>query len=586
MRDWGHRYPDAGYGGRFYGWLRAENPQPYNSWGNGSAMRVSPAGWLYPTLEKTRAMARLTADVTHNHPEGIRGAEAAAGAIFLARTGHTKEEIRDYAVREIGYDLSRTCDEIRPGYHHVESCQQTVPEALTAFLEGNDFEDVIRTAVSLGGDCDTLTCIAGSIAEAFYGVLWTLKRECMIRLPADMLDVLYRFDAATAYKWTQEEILSVSRNLLEELRDCEDGTVTTTCQLLSDLEYNVSNSREYSLSELFEIHNKLWRMARENSISLTSLSKGIPEGLPFFLDFVVRNKKAKIKCPFCGSTSTAQILYGLPLFSEKLEKQLEEGKLTLGGCCIKTADIDGVRVEVDPTRKCNKCKKKFGTPPVLLSKDRMSGEYYSDIITSIEFEVGGYFGGYTKTTVSKDDKGATVTVTKPYEDESTAAMTHITLYRWNKLINRLYEYMFVHEWKKKYVDPDVLDGTQWSLDIEMTGRRKRSYYGSNKYPPCWEELIKAFKEIAYARGGKATHPQLSHDSYQREAERDSKSSRFPGIVTMEDTLEEYEALYGDIYQLPDPERAIRKLIADGFFERHPEMADKILKTNKKPKKKT
>ena len=194
MRDWGHRYPDAGYGGRFYGWLRAENPQPYNSWGNGSAMRVSPAGWLYPTLEKTRAMARLTADVTHNHPEGIRGAEAAAGAIFLARTGHTKEEIRDYAVREIGYDLSRTCDEIRPGYHHVESCQQTVPEALTAFLEGNDFEDVIRTAVSLGGDCDTLTCIAGGIAEAFYGVPEELKAECRARLEPDMLEVLDRFD--------------------------------------------------------------------------------------------------------------------------------------------------------------------------------------------------------------------------------------------------------------------------------------------------------------------------------------------------------------------------------------------------------
>ena len=194
MQKWGHRYPRAGYGGRFSGWLRAKNPQPYGSYGNGSAMRVSAAGWLYDTLEETRRIARLTAEVTHNHPEGVKGAEATAGAIYLARTGHSKDEIRDYIVREFGYDLSRTCDEIRPVYHHVESCQETVPEAITAFLEGNGFEDVIRTAVSLGGDCDTLTCIAGGIAEAFYGIPDSMTAEGRKRLPVDMLLVLDRFN--------------------------------------------------------------------------------------------------------------------------------------------------------------------------------------------------------------------------------------------------------------------------------------------------------------------------------------------------------------------------------------------------------
>ena len=144
-------------------------------------------------------MARLTAEVTHNHPEGIKGAEAAASAVFLARTGHSKDELRGYIVREFGYDLSRTCDEIRPAYCHNETCQKTVPEAITAFLEGTDFEDVIRTAVSLGGDCDTLTCIAGSIAEAFYGVPEPLKDVCRSRLPKDMLDVLCRFDIFRAH---------------------------------------------------------------------------------------------------------------------------------------------------------------------------------------------------------------------------------------------------------------------------------------------------------------------------------------------------------------------------------------------------
>jgi len=193
MRKWGKRYPNAGYGMRFYRWLHSEHPEPYGSYGNGSAMRVSSAGWLFGTLEETRHMARLTAEVTHNHPEGIKGAEAAASAIFMARTGSSKNEIRDYIISEFGYDLSRTCDEIRPGYHHVESCQGTVPEAITAFLEGTDFEDVIRTAVSLGGDCDTLTCIAGSMAEAFYVVPEEMIDECRKRLPEDMRKVVDRF---------------------------------------------------------------------------------------------------------------------------------------------------------------------------------------------------------------------------------------------------------------------------------------------------------------------------------------------------------------------------------------------------------
>jgi ADP-ribosylglycohydrolase len=141
-------------------------------------------------------MARLSADVTHNHSEGIKGAEATAAAIFLGRTGHSKAEIRAYVENEFHYDLSRTCDEIRPTYRHVESCQETVPEAITAFLEGDSFEDVIRTAVSLGGDCDTLTCIAGSIAEGFYGVPENLKQECCDRLPGDLKVVLAKFDAA------------------------------------------------------------------------------------------------------------------------------------------------------------------------------------------------------------------------------------------------------------------------------------------------------------------------------------------------------------------------------------------------------
>lgn len=194
MKKWGRRYPDAGYGARFICWLALRDAAPYNSYGNGSAMRVSSVAWLFNDLNTVRRMARISAEVTHNHPEGIKGAEATAAAIFMARTGSSKATIKEYIESEFHYDLSRTCDEIRPNYYHVESCQETVPEAITAFLEGDSFEDVIRTAVSLGGDCDTLTCIAGSIAEGFYGVPDVLKRECENRLSVDLLAVLHQFN--------------------------------------------------------------------------------------------------------------------------------------------------------------------------------------------------------------------------------------------------------------------------------------------------------------------------------------------------------------------------------------------------------
>ncbi|MCI7640403.1 MAG: ADP-ribosylglycohydrolase family protein [Clostridiales bacterium] len=194
MQTYGQAFPYAGYGGMFRRWLKESNPQPYGSYGNGSAMRVSSVGWLFDDLETVRHMARLSAKVTHNHPEGIKGAEATASAIYLARTGSTKAEIKAYIESNFHYDLSRTCDEIRPTYRHVESCQETVPEAITAFLEGNSFEDVIRTAVSLGGDCDTLTCIAGSIAEGYYGVPEELKQQCREKLPEDLRKVLRRFE--------------------------------------------------------------------------------------------------------------------------------------------------------------------------------------------------------------------------------------------------------------------------------------------------------------------------------------------------------------------------------------------------------
>lgn len=197
MQDWGHRYPNAGYGGRFSCWLRSRNPQPYRSYGNGSAMRVSAAGWLYPTLARTRRVARATANVTHNHPEGLKGAEATAIAVFMALHGAAKDEIRAVMEKEY-YPCEVTLAEYRrrKDGHGAETCMVSVPQALQCFYEGEDYEDVIRSCISIGGDCDTTGAIAGAIAGAYYGIEDELYEKVKMQyLPADLREIVENFDA-------------------------------------------------------------------------------------------------------------------------------------------------------------------------------------------------------------------------------------------------------------------------------------------------------------------------------------------------------------------------------------------------------
>lgn len=187
MKNYVRRYPNAGYGAFFHRWALSSGNQPYQSWGNGAAMRISPAGWAYESLEEVLAKAAQFTEVTHNHPEGIKGGQATAASVFLARNDVPKEEIKKYVETKFQYDLSRTLDEIRPAYSFDGSCQGTVPEAVTAFLESRDFEDAIRNAVSLGGDSYTLACITGCIAEAYYGgVPRFIAEKAMDILPADL----------------------------------------------------------------------------------------------------------------------------------------------------------------------------------------------------------------------------------------------------------------------------------------------------------------------------------------------------------------------------------------------------------------
>jgi len=194
MQSVGRNYPNCGYGGGFYRWMFSGNPQPYNSYGNGAAMRVSAAGFVAESLEEAKKISKLVTEVTHNHPEGIKGAKATAAAIFLARTGKSKKEIRNYIESVYHYDLDKSMKDIISKGHGEEICQISVPQALVCFLLSDSYIDTIRKAVSIGGDSDTIACIAGSIAEAFYGMDEEYIEETMKRLPDDLKDIVTAFE--------------------------------------------------------------------------------------------------------------------------------------------------------------------------------------------------------------------------------------------------------------------------------------------------------------------------------------------------------------------------------------------------------
>jgi len=194
----GNKYPSS-YGIRFSDWLVASDPKPYNSWGNGSAMRVSPVAWFYDNLTDVEEAANTSASVTHNHPEGIKGAQATAAAIFMARTGKNKQDIKSYLESKYEYILDFTLDDIRSSYNFDESCAGTVPPAIVAFLESTDFVDSIRNAISIGGDSDTLAAITGSVAEAYYGVPNTIANEAFTYLSDELSGIVRQFQIQIRY---------------------------------------------------------------------------------------------------------------------------------------------------------------------------------------------------------------------------------------------------------------------------------------------------------------------------------------------------------------------------------------------------
>ena len=301
-------------------------------------------------------------------------------------------------------------------------------------------------------------------------------------------------------EYTKTELRKIAEELVEELRELDDGAETTANQLAKNYGY-----RDLDNEELLLLDDYLNKSAKANKITLERTGNNKAEVLPFNPAFVVRNKNAQIMCPRCGSTNTARYQYGYPAYSEDFQRKLDSGKIVLGGCCISSVDVNGEQVFDMPERFCNECKKDFGMPPILYNNKEEKYEDYRDVVNGISFSIGGYFGDFTNITIKKNKNGAIVHVDKPFvfprnPDECLDLEDkQITLAKWNKIVSKLYEKIYIHEWNKDYTDIGVLDGTNWEVEITLEGRRKRTYSGSNAYPSNWSDFIRIFKEFSKFR---------------------------------------------------------------------------------------
>ena len=298
-------------------------------------------------------------------------------------------------------------------------------------------------------------------------------------------------------EYSKADIRDIAEDLVEELRDLDDGTKISTRELAEQNWYD-----DLDEDDLFELDDALRRAAKANKITLDmSAHKGLEEGLPFNLSFIVKNKRAQIKCPRCGSIHTARYLYGMPAFNEEMKRKLDAGRLVLGGCCVSFVEVDGEEIYDMPKRFCNDCKKDFQSPPIIYKKEEDKWEDFRDIVTQIKFEIGGFLGR-SKVVIKRKDEGAIVHTEEPFfikkidpENPIPYGDKQIRPDKWRRIVSKLFDEMYVHEWKKHYYpDEPVEDGEQWELTIRFEGRRGMKISGDNAYPPYWPELKKIFRE--------------------------------------------------------------------------------------------
>ena len=453
MQEIGRKYPNCGYGGMFSRWVFSKDPQPYNSFGNGAAMRISPVGFAARTESEASRLSEAVTGVTHNHDEGIKGAEASAVAIFMAQRGFTKGEIQD-KIKSSYYPLNFKIDEIRDTYQFNETCQETVPQAIEAFLESTSFEDAIRTAISLGGDSDTLAAITGAIAEAYYGVPYDIKDKALTYLDDDLRKI---YD-----EWSE---FDGSESRLPKFK-----VFTKYIGKISDIE---------SFGE--------WFADRKNDGTLEH---------PIQMPFVNFNDLVDLFADEFYQFSESHPEYQLTRYGSILERN----GLNWGDEKMRNADVDSLDAKcilalimgaIRAERFCDGALLSFFKDGFIVKwLKRLKDIDDSNVaaqIAEIYFEIGG-FGGYdTYRIICKDNRAVIVTtpwyespIEKQYSLEETA-----------KLLDD-FKTLHVEYWSSEYVDPCICDGTQWQLAVKYKGQRGTVWEGSNAYPYNWDDLLSFF----------------------------------------------------------------------------------------------
>lgn len=452
MQKIGRQYPNCGFGRMFSKWVFSDDPEPYNSFGNGAAMRISPVGFFARTESEARRLSEIVTGTTHNHDEGLKGAEATAVAIFMARRGFTKIEIRN-RINSYYYHLDFSIDGIRDTYLFNETCQETVPQAIMAFLESTSFEDAIRTAISVGGDSDTLAAITGAIAEAYYGVPEILRQKALAYLDNE-LRAIYdewcnfdknectpeKFKVLTKYIGKLEAVDSFDKWFFEQ---GNDGTTEHPYQM-PFLHFN-------ELAELF-----------------------VKEFYQFFENH-----------PEYQLTSYESIMesHGIA-WDAKSMRDADEASLDTQ--CILALIMGAIRTE----RFCEGTLLSFfedGSILKWLRRLKFIDNFNNLVgIEEIYFEIGGFFGGFDKYHIRFNEEGeASLFTTKWFEPSDRK---YFSKEEAAHLLDG-FKSIQVDYWNSEYIDPFVCDGTQWRLAVKYKDQRATVWEGSNAYPANWNELL-------------------------------------------------------------------------------------------------
>lgn len=454
MQEIGLKYPNCGYGGMFRQWVFSNNPKPYNSFGNGSAMRISPVGFAARSAQEACELSKAVTKTTHNHHEGIKGAEATALAIFMARRGATKREIRNEINRKY-YSLDFKIDEIRDAYEFNATCQGSVPQAIVAFLESTSFEDAIRIAISIGGDSDTLAAITGSIAEAYYGVPEEIKSKALSYLDKDLLKI---YD-----EWCE---------FIKDKNDNSKFKVLT--KYIGQISSTEFFDKDFAQDENKNIRSSIFREVSKDFNDIVNIF------VEEFYDFSESH-------PEYNLTNYAEILEENCLKWD--DKSMRSAYMdSLDEKCTLALIMGGIRAD----RFCDGALLSFFKDGFILKWLKrlraIDDSHINKTIEEIYFEIGGFHQGYnTYYIIFKED--TSVLKITPFLENPVEK--HYSVEEAERL-RKSFTGLHVEYWKSKYVDLDICDGTQWKLTVRYQGERGCTWHGDNDYPANWDRVLEFF----------------------------------------------------------------------------------------------